>query len=49
MPLEKFDDALRERLLGCRTIDDVIRVLKDAGVELDDSEVAAIAMAVCKG
>lgn len=48
MPLEKFGDALRERLLGCRTIDGVIRVLKDAGVELGDGEVAAIAMAVCR-
>lgn len=47
MPLEKFDDALRERLLGCRTINDVIRALKDAGVEVGDGEVAAIAMAVC--
>ena len=47
MPLEKFDDALRERLLGCRTVNDVIRALKDAGVEVGDGEVAVIAMAVC--
>ena len=49
MPPEELDDALRERLLGRRTIDDAIRVLKDAGAELGDGEVAAIAMAVCRG
>lgn len=47
--LDRFALLIRERFLSCETVDDAIRVATNADIQLDDVELAAIALAIGRG
>ena len=44
-----FDTQLRKHLLACTTVNDVIRVVKDAIIRLDGGQLAAFDLAINPG
>lgn len=46
MVLELMEEKLRAQFLSCKTVDEIVRLAKRCGIELSDSDVVTIAMAV---
>ena len=45
MVWELLADSLKARFIACETVDDILRLAKECGIELSDADVVTIALA----